>query len=105
MEDEEGKTFSYTRSQFDDVSRHFYKYLTDNGVSNDSTVGLIFDNRFKLAVSILTCIRFGITFTIIGKDNPLKRSIYQIKDSNSSYIITDMELEEDLINTVNDIID
>ncbi|MCF0226289.1 MAG: AMP-binding protein, partial [Methanobrevibacter sp.] len=69
-----------------------------------STVGLIFDNRFKLVVSILTCIRFGIIFTIIGKDNPLNKSIYQIKDSNSNYIITDKKLEEDLISAVSEVI-
>ena len=104
MEDEEGNLFSYTRSQFDTVSRCFYSYIKNQGIKQETTVGLIFNNRFKLAVSILTCIRFGITFTIIGKDNPLKRSIYQIKDSNSSYIITDMKLDDDLISNVNDVI-
>ena len=80
-------------------------YLREKGVKSGETVGVRQERSIELILTIIACIKLGITYVLIENSLPKERVEYILKDSGSKVLITSEKFKEDKYNKENIIVD
>ena len=70
--------------------------LRENGVTNNSIVGIMLDRSFEMMISILAVLKSGGGYIPIDPDYPDNRINYMLKDSNCQILLTKQDLNKDV---------
>ena len=65
--------------------------LRENGVKNNSIVGILEDRSFEVMIAILAVLKSGGSYIPIATDYPSERIEYMLEDSNAEILLTEKE--------------
>lgn len=69
-------------------------YLINRGVKPGDYVGIYLERSFNLIISILGVIKSGAACLPIDREIPVERAKYMVKDSDATFLITDLFLPD-----------
>lgn len=65
--------------------------LRENGVKNNSIVGILEDRSFEVIIAMLAVLKSGGSYIPIATDYPVERIEYMLEDSNAEILLTEKE--------------
>lgn len=71
-------------------------YLRENGINNNSVVGIMVNRSFEMMIAILAVLKSGGAYIPIDPDYPDNRINYMIEDSKMHILLTQRTLKKDI---------
>lgn len=86
------KEFSY--QEVDTLSNHFASLLQQKyHITKGHNLSIVLDRSIDLVVVILAVLKCGCSYVLIDPEHPNDRKDYMIKNSNSQFVISNLDLE------------
>ena len=95
------KKISY--SELDCLSNRFARFLIDKGVNPYDKVGLLLQRDENVVISMLACLKLGITYIPVDSRYPDERIEYILQNSKCKYVLinNDRKIEYNSLNISN----
>ncbi len=94
------KEISY--QELDEKSDELAGYLQNKyHLQQGRNISVILERSIDLAVAMLAILKCGCSYVLIDTSHPKDRKIYMIENSNSQYVISDLDLDLKLQNQIN----
>lgn len=90
-----------TYKELNEKANCLANYLEQKGIKSGATVGIRIERSIYLVISIIACIKVGITYVLIENSLPKERVDYILKDSGSKALITSNNLNKEKFNIDN----
>lgn len=87
----EGKQMSYT--VLNEKANSLAHELKNNGITNNSIIGVMVNRSFEMIISILAVLKAGGAYIPIDPEYPLDRINYMLQDSKASLLLTTKNVE------------
>ena len=94
-----------TYKELNEKSNGLAQYLRKKGIKSGETLGIRLERSIGLVLSVIACIKSGITYVLIENSLPRERVEYILKDSGSKSLITSDKLKKENYNIENIIVD
>ena len=85
----ENKTITY--KELNEKSNSLAYVLRENGVKNNTIVGILQERSFEMVIAILATLKSGGCYIPIALDYPNERIEYMLKDSSANILLTSEE--------------
>ena len=86
----EGKNMTY--KELNEKANSLAYELRNNGVQNNTIVGILLERSFEMLISILAVLKAGGSYIPIAVDYPKDRVQYMLEDSNASILLTNQNI-------------
>ena len=81
-------------SQLAEMIKTTYRKEFGQPIAKDTLIGLYLERGFSMVVSILAVLKNGAAYVPISTEFPRERSLYIVRDTNASFVITNSINEE-----------
>ncbi|NRV14639.1 amino acid adenylation domain-containing protein [Clostridium beijerinckii] len=92
----EFKEEKVTYKELNEKSNQIANYLRENGIKNESIVGIMMSHSIELVIGILAVLKAGGTYLPIDPSYPADRVNYMLEDSQSSMLLVNIEVHEEI---------
>ena len=92
---------SITFKDLDIMSNQFAGFLQKKyNLTVDNNISIILDRSIDLIITILSILKCGCSYVLIDPSHPSDRKKYMIENSNSKYVISNLDLDIDIDNLI-----
>ena len=92
----EFKQIYLTYGELNEKSNQIANYLIQNGIKEESIVGIMLTHSIELIISILGVLKAGGTYLPIDPNYPIERINYMLEDSESIMLLTNFNIEDNI---------
>ena len=94
---------SHTYDELNELSNRLARYLKDQGVSNETFVGIYMNRSFEMIVAMMAVLKAGATYVPLDPKQPDKRINLIVEHSKMEYLISDAETKGNITSVAKEI--